>query len=116
LNDGVPNIWKYFTNTSPSAIGSPSTLLPQMSVVNSGGTNYLQFSVLERIDYATRGFSLVVQTSPSLNPSNWTNQSYTVVSTTPTGDGVTQTAVLQTPITPGSGSLFAHVQLTLANN
>ncbi len=117
--DGVANAWKYFTNASPNQHANASTLLPQMSEFNAGGgTYYLQFSYLRRIDYAARGFSVAVQTSPDLSPNSWTTQSASQIgNAVPTGDGVTETAVirLNAPITPGMAKLFARVQLTLVN-
>ncbi len=116
--DGIPNAWKYFTAANPSQHGDRTTLLPQFSQINTGGSNYLQFTYLRRIDYASRGFSLAVQTSPDLSPGSWSTQPAAQVGTpVPTGDGVTETAVirLNSAVPTGTAKLFARVQLTLAN-
>ena len=116
--DGIPNAWKYFTAANPLQHGDRITLLPQFNEVNSGGSNYLQFTYLRRIDYASRGFSIAVQTSPDLSPGSWTTQTAAQVGNpVPTGDGVTETAVirLSNPVPNGTDKLYARVQLTLAN-
>ena len=116
--DGIPNAWKYFTGANPTQHGNPTALLPNFSEITTGGANYLQFTYLRRIDYAARGFSIVVQTSPDLSPGSWTAQpAGQVGSAIPTGDGVTETAVIRltSPVPAGSNKLFARVQLTLAN-
>ncbi len=116
-SDGVSNLWKYLTNANPNAAGNSAALLPQKSVFQSGGQSYIRFTYLRRIDYATRGITIDLQTSTNLTGGAWTSQAYSTISTTPTGDGVTETAVIQatTPISTIQGSatgLFTRVQMS----
>jgi hypothetical protein len=107
--DGVPNLLKYAFNLNSFA-PSPNSL-PLCSLMPVSGTNYLTFEYVDNI-FAS-GISYIPEVSSDLQ--NWfSGSSYIVpVSTTPNGDGMTETVIVRsaTPVTSGT-SQFIHLKVT----
>jgi hypothetical protein len=96
-NDGVVNLIELATNMNPAV--SDAHKLPQTALLNIGGVNYPTLSHTRFTGgttvgqvYSTSAYRYEVQAS--LDLVSWTGVTE-LVSTTPTGDGQTETAVLR---------------------
>ena len=114
-NDGIANLWKYTAGLNPNLVDSSRVSVPQMSLFDAGGgVKFVQFSFRELIA-TPAGLSFVIETTPTLTPSNWTAQPATQVSAVATGDGVTQTVTLRLNAPVSTSQLFARMRSTLAH-
>jgi len=115
-HDGISNLWKYAMSLDPTQFYPPNPsapYTPQMSVATDEANNqYFQFSYRRRSDYAALGLYFTLETSTDMQ--TWTRQPSVEVGTpVPTGDNVTEMAVIRmtNPIPSGSQQYFARVRV-----
>jgi hypothetical protein len=106
--DGISNLLKYAFNLNPFASGLGS--LPAESTMAFGGTNYLTLTYTQ--NFLATDISYVPEISGDLT--NWySGPGYIVpVSSTPNGDGVTETVIVRDAAPIGTLPAFIRLEVT----
>ncbi len=106
-HDGVGLLMKYATGQSPYT-DNPAAGPPVSTAINPADSQtYLIYKYLQRIDYPQLTYALEVSTDLV----NWSAASTTLLSATPTGDGITQLVTVRILPYITNGTSDYHVRL-----
>ncbi|RYD20011.1 MAG: DUF1080 domain-containing protein [Verrucomicrobiaceae bacterium] len=104
-DDGLSNLWEYVTGGDPVVpdpiAGDGLSRAPQMTLVETGGHRYADFSVLRRTDFAARGITISAEISSPLDSTPWI-ASAASLSGTPlaVGDGTHERVTVRVDLGP----------------